>query len=294
MKNNIAKNVTRQIVINLFNDYIKSLDNKKERICIASLPGKSFGFEMAAANTCVIHDLKNVEMNCYEKNYNIYDDGTLLRNAGILASSNKQDNIEILKNTITLYYLNDDINHPSDDLPYGGPNFFWLDYCGCPKNGNMAYLKDVDYKELDPSVFVFTYEIAMRQGCDPEIQKHIDSGMSKAEAVIKYIKDTIKDTDFELLFKIEYVSSHAPMMLIAISNVKELKNNKYDYSHIEKVKKVKGVRKQKQIKVTNDKSQVELIYNAIKIGTSDDSIMRAYNISKRTLSAHKAWITMGK
>lgn len=291
MKNSIAKNVTRQVVINLFNDYAKSLPHKEDRLFISSLPGQSFEFEMAAANTCVVHNLNDVQMYCFEKNYNIYDDGTFLVDAGIIDYSNKRNKVEALNNTLDFEYNNEDINNWSQDIPYWGQNFIWLDYCGCPKNGNMNFLKNVDYKDLDSSVLVFTYEIAMRQGCDPEIQKHIDSGMSKAEAVTQYIKDTIKDTDFEVLFKIEYVSSHAPMMLVAISNVKELKDNKYDYSHLEKTKKVV---KQKRIKVANDKSQVELIYNAIKIGKSDDSIMRVYNISKRTLSAHKAWITMGK
>lgn len=285
----VAKDVTRQIVTKVFEAFAEN----KSKVTIYSLPGQSWEFEK---NVLINHYVNNREitsLHCFEHNidsfYANWDIAKNVLNDFICEKTYVNDNkiqIELLsenqhrKNGLLFFYQNKDIK--TNEVLDNEDVFAWYDFCGNP---SVERLNKIDLTTKN-SVQIFTFVTGWR--CEDNVESSIRqaaANSSSREAIINYFQNKIEGSGYKIIFDIEYVSSHTPMILIAISNDKNVLDKKYFTASV----KIKKEKRAKQIKI--DKAP---IYAALKAGMSTEQIMAKLNFSKGTISSCKAWITMGK
>lgn len=285
----VAKDVTRQIVTKVFETFA---ENKSE-VHVYSLPGKSWEFEK---NVLVNHYVNNRELTfliCFENNVDSFvvnfDIAKNVLKDFVREHFYIQDNKiksqlttskQHRKNDIHIEYNNKDINVP--EWPIKSNHFEWFDFCGNP---SIERLNKINLTGKN-NVQIFTFVTGWR--CEDNVEPSIlenTKNMSNREAILNYFKNKIEGTEYKIIFDLEYVSSHTPMILIAISNDQNVINKKYFAATV----KIEKENKREQIKV--DKAP---IYAALKSGMSTEEIVQKLNVSSGSVAACKAWITMGK
>lgn len=282
----VAKDVTRQIVTKVFEAFAEN----KSAISVYSLPGKSWEFEKDVLVNHYVNNRSVTNLYCFEHNPDSFrvnwDIGRNILNSFIIQQSYiKNNKIEIAlepdyknhKNGISFFYENKDI-HAFRFNEY----FAWYDFCGNP---SVERLNKIDLTSKN-TVQVFTFVTGWRRedNVESSILKNTEN-MSNREAILNYFKNKIEGTEHKILFDLEYVSSHTPMILIAISNDQNVIDKKYFAASV----KIEKEKKREQIKV--DKAP---IYAALKSGMSTEEIIQKLNVTSGTVAACKAWITMGK
>jgi len=285
----VAKDVTRQIVTRVFETFAEN----KKGVCVYSLPGQSWEFEKSVLVNHYVNDRKFTFLNCFEHNVDSFcvnwNIAKNVLNSFICEKSYVNDykiQVELesenqhLMNGIRFVYRNEDIN--TNENVYNTNIFVWYDFCGNP---SIERLNKIDLTSKN-TVQIFTFATGWR--CEDNVETSIrqaSENIPSREAILNYFKNKIEGSEYKIVFHLEYVSSRIPMILIAISNDENVINKTFFSSDIKIAKPNKTVR----IKV--DKTP---IYEALKSGMTTEQIVEKLNVPSGTVSACKAWITMGK
>lgn len=293
----LAKDITRQIVCELYSDFAQ---NKKE-VSVLSLPGEVWKFEEHVLLTHYSKNLKETELFCFENDKNKIINNAQKGNKRLRNFVRRQHNLFSLsclndyfildeahaKNGIQLGYFEDFI---STDYVINYDSFCWFDYCGNPSKDRLDNFVTCNNNSFC-GVDVFTFSTGWRRedNVDPSILEDSKT-IGPAKAILKYFQDKIANTSFKIIFNIEYVSNHTPMIIIAITNDTNILNNLKWQKYNEKpilIKKKAGNKKVKTVK--NDYT---LVYEDLRNKVDEKIIVEKHKINKHQLAACKAWVTM--
>jgi len=285
----VAKDVTRQIVTRVFETFAEN----KQKVNVYSLPGKSWEFEKNVLVNHYVNNREHTMLLCFENNVdsfvvnfdiakNVLKD--FIREHFYIEDNKIKSQLTATKqqdeNGIYIEYNNKDIE--VTNWPNRSNHFEWFDFCGNP---SVERLNKIDLTAKN-SVQIFTFTTGWR--CEDNVETSIrqaSENIPSREAILNYFKNKIEGSEYKIVFHLEYVSSRIPMILIAISNDENVINKTFFSSDIKIAKPNKTVR----IKV--DKTP---IYEALKSGMTTEQIVEKLNVPSGTVSACKAWITMGK
>lgn len=270
MKND-CKNAIRYLVSKTYEVYAKY----KNSISVLSLPGESWEFE----NRVLDHqDYRNLvqqipmdlQLLCFEKSFRTYSVNNLL-------DKNKDNNTQYINDKITLDHLN---------LLQNKNKFLWFDFCGNPSVESLKFLSSSFVQgEKTCAIFTFTLLWRKRSNLSLEIDRLSDS-YSNEEAIEMHFKQTLKELNVNIeghsnkiaiLWKYTYISSRAPMICLCVTNDSTLRNEP-------------GLKGQGDIL----KPDQEITPAAEIKGDLDrgEEMVQQMKSSKRSLAAHKAWITI--
>lgn len=283
----LAKDITREIVSELYSRFVSD----KEKVEVFSLPGEVWKFEEHVLLNHYTKGLKFTNLVCFENNpvkFNLCKNvNARIRLRNFL--SNRSFNLKIdpihEKNNLHFSYQFSPITlEQADDKT----EFFgWFDYCGNPSQDRLL---NFDEKYKYNNVQLFTFCTVWR--CADNIPSSIledAKQIGNAKAIIKYFSDKIVNTNYKILFNIEYVSNHTPMILIAITNDESILND----INWQKYSKETPIRKVKRAAAINPKRDLSLIYKDLRNNVDDNTILSNHKINRHTLAACKAHITMG-
>lgn len=296
----LAKDITRQIVCELYSDFV---ENRKEAT-VLSLPGEVWKFEEHVLLTHYSKNLENTELICFENDKNKIIHNAQKGNKRLRNFVHRQHNFFPLsclddyfildqahrKNGINLGYYEDFI---STDYDIMYDSFCWFDYCGNPSKDRLDNLVICDdnspYSFYSVDVFTFSTGWRREDNILPSILEDSKT-IGPAKAILKYFQDKIANTSFKIVFDIEYVSNHTPMIIIAITNDPNILNNLKWQKYNEKPILIKRKTKTKaEKKVKNDYT---LVYEDLRNKVDEKIIIEKHKINKHQLGACKAWVTM--
>ena len=270
MKND-CKNAIRYLVSKTYETYAKY----KNSISVLSLPGESWEFE----NRVLDHqDYRNLvqqipmelQLVCFEKSFRVYSVSNLL-------DKNKDNNTK---------YINDKLNLDHLKLLQNKNKFLWFDFCGNPSVESLKFLSS-SFVQGEKTCAIFTFTLLWRKRDNLPIEiDSLSNSNSNQEAIEIYFKQAIKDLNaniegytgrIALLWKYSYISSRAPMICFCVTNDSVLKNEP-------------GLKGQGDIL----KPDQEITPAAEIKGDLDrgEEMVQQMKTSKRSLAAHKAWITI--
>ena len=270
MKND-CKNAIRYLVSKTYEVYAKY----KNSISVLSLPGESWEFE----NRVLDHqDYRNLvqqipmdlQLLCFEKSFRTYSVSNLL-------DKNKDNNTK---------YINDKLNLDHLKLLQNKNKFLWFDFCGNPSVESLKFLNS-SFVQGEKTCAIFTFTLLWRKRDNLPIEiDSLSNSNSNQEAIEIYFKQAIKDLNaniegytgrIALLWKYSYISSRAPMICFCVTNDSVLKNEP-------------GLKGQGDIL----KPDQEITPAAEIKGDLDrgEEMVQQMKSSKRSLAAHKAWITI--
>ena len=270
MKND-CKNAIRYLVSKTYEVYAKY----KNSISVLSLPGESWEFE----NRVLDHqDYRNLvqqipmelQLVCFEKSFRVYSVSNLL-------DKNKDNNTK---------YINDELNLDHLKLLQNKNKFLWFDFCGNPSVESLKFLNS-SFVQGEKTCAIFTFTLLWRKRDNLPIEiDSLSNSNSNQEAIEIYFKQAIKDLNaniegytgrIALLWKYSYISSRAPMICFCVTNDSVLKNEP-------------GLKGQGDIL----KPDQEITPAAEIKGDLDrgEEMVQQMKSSKRSLAAHKAWITI--
>ena len=270
MKND-CKNAIRYLVSKTYETYAKY----KNSISVLSLPGESWEFE----NRVLDHqDYRNLvqqipmelQLVCFEKSFRVYSVSNLL-------DKNKDNNTK---------YINDKLNLDHLKLLQNKNKFLWFDFCGNPSVESLKFLSSSFVQgEKTCAIFTFTLLWRKRNNLSLEIDR-LSNSYSNEEAIEMHFKQTLKELNVNIeghsnkiaiLWKYTYISSRAPMICLCVTNDSTLRNEPALKGEGELLKPDQEVTPAAQTKGDLDLGE-ELV---CKMKTS-----------KRSLAAHKAWVTI--
>ena len=270
MKND-CKNAIRYLVSKTYEVYAKY----KNSISVLSLPGESWEFE----NRVLDHqDYRNLvqqipmelQLVCFEKSFRVYSVSNLL-------DKNKDNNTK---------YINDKLNLDHLKLLQNKNKFLWFDFCGNPSVESLKFLNS-SFVQGEKTCAIFTFTLLWRKRDNLPIEiDSLSNSNSNQEAIEIYFKQAIKDLNaniegytgrIALLWKYSYISSRAPMICFCVTNDSVLKNEP-------------GLKGQGDIL----KPDQEITPAAEIKGDLDrgEEMVQQMKSSKRSLAAHKAWVTI--
>ena len=270
MKND-CKNAIRYLVSKTYETYAKY----KNSISVLSLPGESWEFENHILNhqdyrNCIQQIPMDLQLLCFEKSFRTYSVSNLL-------DKNKDNNTQ---------YINDKLNLDHLKLLQNKNKFLWFDFCGNPSVESLKFLSSSFVQgEKTCAIFTFTLLWRKRDNLPLEIDSLSESNTNE-EAIQIYFKQALKDLNaniegysnkITLLWKYTYISSRAPMICLCVTNDSTLRNEPALKGEGELLKPDQEVTPAAQTKGDLDLGE-ELV---CKMKTS-----------KRSLAAHKAWITI--
>ena len=270
MKND-CKNAIRYLVSKTYETYAKY----KNSISVLSLPGESWEFENHILNhqdyrNCIQQIPMDLQLLCFEKSFRTYSVSNLL-------DKNKDNNTQYINDKITLDHLN---------LLKNKNKFLWFDFCGNPSVESLKFLSSSFVQgEKTCAIFTFTLLWRKRDNLPLEIDSLSESNTNE-EAIQIYFKQALKDLNaniegysnkITLLWKYTYISSRAPMICLCVTNDSTLRNEPALKGEGELLKPDQEVTPAAEIKGDLDRGE-ELV---CKMKTS-----------KRSLAAHKAWVTI--
>ena len=270
MKND-CKNAIRYLVSKTYEVYAKY----KNSISVLSLPGESWEFE----NRVLDHqDYRNLvqqipmdlQLLCFEKSFRTYSVSNLL-------DKNKDNNTQYINDKVTLDHLK---------LLKNKNKFLWFDFCGNPSVESLKFLNSCFVQgEKTCAIFTFTLLWRKRDNLPIEID-NLSQSNTNEEAIQFYFKQALKDLNaniegytgrIALLWKYTYISSRAPMICFCVTNDSVLKN-------------------EPALKGQGDilKPDQEITPAAQTKGDLDlgEELVCKMKTSKRSLAAHKAWVTI--
>ena len=270
MKND-CKNAIRYLVSKTYEVYAKY----KNSISVLSLPGESWEFENHILNhqdyrNCIQQIPMDLQLLCFEKSFRTYSVSNLL-------DKNKDNNTQ---------YINDKLNLDHLKLLQNKNKFLWFDFCGNPSVESLKFLSS-SFVQGEKTCAIFTFTLLWRKRDNLPIEiDSLSNSNSNQEAIEIYFKQAIKDLNaniegytgrIALLWKYSYISSRAPMICFCVTNDSVLKNEP-------------GLKGQGDIL----KPDQEITPAAEIKGDLDrgEEMVQQMKSSKRSLAAHKAWITI--
>ena len=283
----LAKDITREIVSDLYSRFISD----KQNVEVFSLPGEVWKFEEHVLLNHYTKGLKFTNLVCFENDLIKYNLSKSLHARIRLRNFLSNQNFNLKLNSI---HTNNNLHLSYEFCPItidqadDKTEFFgWFDYCGNPSQDR---LNNFDEKYKYNNVQIFTFCTAWR--CVDNIPDSIIENakeIGNAKAIIKYFSDKIVNTNYKILFNIEYISNHTPMILIAITNDKSILND----ITWQKYSDDKFTKKKKRSTKNNPKRNLSLVYKDLHNNLNDNEIIKNHNINKNILAACKAHITMG-
>ena len=270
MKND-CKNAIRYLVSKTYETYAKY----KNSISVLSLPGESWEFENHILNhqdyrNCIQQIPMDLQLLCFEKSFRTYSVSNLL-------DKNKDNSTQYINDKITLDHLN---------LLKNKNKFLWFDFCGNPSVESLKFLSS-SFVQGEKTCAIFTFTLLWRKRDNLPLEIDSLSGSNTNEEAIQiYFKQALKDLNaniegysnkITLLWKYTYISSRAPMICLCVTNDSTLRNEPALKGEGELLKPDQEVTPAAQTKGDLDLGE-ELV---CKMKTS-----------KRSLAAHKAWVTI--
>ena len=270
MKND-CKNAIRYLTTKTYEKFAKY----KENTSVLSLPGESWEFENHILNhqdyrNCIEQNPLDLQLVCFEKSFRTYSVNNLL-------DRNKDNNTK---------YINDKLSQDSLKLLNSKNKFLWFDFCGNPSVDSLKFLNS-SFVQGEKTCAIFTFTLLWRKRDNLPIEiDSLSNSNSNQEAIEIYFKQAIKDLNaniegytgrIALLWKYSYISSRAPMICFCVTNDSVLKNEP-------------GLKGQGDIL----KPDQEITPAAEIKGDLDrgEEMVQQMKSSKRSLAAHKAWITI--
>lgn len=272
-----VKNALRQLVCKVYETATKD----KQTITTVSLPGDCWEFEHYINDNYNFrkwfgNPINQLKSYCFERNKVIFD--------------TNQQTAKDFTETNNFEYLNEEINEIPTIWAKSECVFSWFDFCGNPTFFDLDYCNNPTAKQTH----LFTFNLAWR--CPDNIPTAVLINAlqtSKKAAALNYFQ-TLIDTKYKafgyhIVFDIEYVSNHAPMILICISNDPAVVYGDFDICNTTHRKTRKLPDPPALIKIQVDKQQ---IYSDLLSGMSDAAVMDKHSLKTMQLAAHKAWLTM--
>ena len=270
MKND-CKNAIRYLVSKTYETYAKY----KNSISVLSLPGESWEFENHILNhqdyrNCIQQIPMDLQLICFEKSFRSYSVSNLF-------DKNKDNNTKYINDKVTLDHLK---------LLKNKNKFLWFDFCGNPSVESLQFLNSSFIQgEKTCAIFTFTLLWRRRDNLPLEID-NLSQSNTNQEAIQIYFKQALKDLNAKsegysnkitLLWQYTYISNRAPMICLCVTNDSVLKNEPALKGQGELLKPDQEITPAAQTKGDLDLGE-ELV---CKMKTS-----------KRSLAAHKAWVTI--
>lgn len=285
---------TRNLVTELFKYFITNekfingyIDGMRF-ISSSSLPASNFGMELALHKFAKNHGT-NLDQILYESNKKIY-------------SKN------LRKRKKFPCYVNGKINYIGEDYSANIDEFStelsWADYCSCPNDLNMQIgcgtkaafatfnISNQGWRSVDLNL---PYYAKLKEFINPNL-----TGKSCHSDRVKAIKSFYEKyyPDYKILISIRYRSNLQEMLLIGLikkglTNLKKLSIVKTLENNSKSEKLTKYINELKEINmITKTKNVREVAKSMLENGFSESEVCMALDISKGTLRAYKAWITM--
>jgi len=270
MKND-CKNAIRYLVSKTYETYAKY----KNSISVLSLPGESWEFENHILNhqdyrNCVQQIPMDLQLICFEKSFRTYSVSNLL-------DKNKDNNTQYINDKVTVDHLK---------LLKNKNKFLWFDFCGNPSVESLQFLNSSFVQgEKTCAIFTFTLLWRRRDNLPLEID-NLSQSNTNEEAIQIYFKQALKDLNAKsegysnkitLLWKYTYISSRAPMICLCVTNDSTLKN--------EPALKGGG----ELLKLDQEITPAAETKGDLDLG---EELVCKMKTSKRSLAAHKAWVTI--
>jgi len=270
MKND-CKNAIRYLVSKTYEVYAKY----KNSISVLSLPGESWEFENHILNhqdyrNCIQQIPMDLQLICFEKSFRSYSVSNLF-------DKNKDNNTKYINDKVTLDHLK---------LLKSKNKFLWFDFCGNPSVESLQFLNSCFVQgEKICAIFTFTLLWRKRDNLPIEID-NLSQSNTNEEAVEHYFKQALKDLNAKsegysnkitLLWKYTYISSRAPMICLCVTNDSTLK--------CEPALKGQG----ELLKPDQEITPAARTKGDLDLG---EELVCKMKTSKRSLAAHKAWVTI--
>ena len=288
---NLVKNATRHLVAKAYDTFAK---NKKD-ISVISLPGDVWELEnhIHSNRDFSFHfgDFYALDMVLAEKDETIYN-----RHYNCVRSVNPVNvNSYHVLSRYGVTYKNEVLNESHVKLCKSNNIFAWFDFCGNPTTQNLNLIKTAEGKTV---TYIFTFNTAWRQ--DSNVDKdllEIASANNKAVAIHCYLGAMAQRLGLTMIWSFEYVANHTPMISMCFSNDVNVISDKF--LNIVKI----NMHKKNTItprtntpitKAVTVKRDLTAVYNDYKNKMDDSAICAKHNITRGTLYAVKAWVTMGK
>jgi len=270
MKND-CKNAIRYLVSKTYETYAKY----KNSISVLSLPGESWEFENHILNhqdyrNCIQQIPMDLQLLCFEKSFRTFSVSNLL-------DKNKDNNTQYINDKITLDHLK---------LLKNKNKFLWFDFCGNPSVESLKFLNSSFIQgEKTCAIFTFTLLWRKRDNLPLEID-NLSKSNTNQEAIQIYFKQALKDLNAKsegysnkitLLWQYTYISSRAPMICLCVTNDSTLK--------CEPALKGQG----ELLKPDQEITPAAQTKGDLDLG---EELVCKMKTSKRSLAAHKAWVTI--
>jgi hypothetical protein len=212
----------------------------------------------------------DLQLLCFEKSFRTYSVSNLL-------DKNKDNNTQYINDKVTVDHLK---------LLKNKNKFLWFDFCGNPSVESLQFLNS-SFIQGEKTCAIFTFTLLWRKRDNLPIEiDNLSQNNTNEEAIEHYFKQALKDLNaniegysnkITLLWKYTYISSRAPMICLCVTNDSTLKNEPALKGEGELLKPDQEITPAAQIKGDLDLGE-ELV---CKMRTS-----------KRSLAAHKAWVTI--
>jgi hypothetical protein len=270
MKND-CKNAIRYLTTKTYEKFAKY----KEDTSVLSLPGESWEFENHILNhqdyrNCIQQIPMDLQLICFEKSFRTYSVSNLF-------DKNKDNNTKYINDKVTLDHLK---------LLKSKNKFLWFDFCGNPSVESLQFLNSCFVQgEKICAIFTFTLLWRKRDNLPIEID-NLSQSNTNEEAVEHYFKQALKDLNAKsegysnkitLLWKYTYISSRAPMICLCVTNDSTLK--------CEPALKGQG----ELLKPDQEITPAAQTKGDLDLG---EELVCKMKTSKRSLAAHKAWVTI--
>jgi hypothetical protein len=289
MKNQV-KNAIRHLVTKAYEVFAAN----KSNVSLVSLPGSVWEFETNVINH---NDFANnfgkayeLEMFLYECDANKYESN--LRPISTLFPHNKVSSYVLSRNRVE--YFNQYANGSFINSVNSDNIFAWFDFCGNPTTNNLNLINTAIGKNV---TYVFTFNTHWR--CDTNVDSNVlrfANATNKAVAIHAYLKTLADTLGLTVVWSFEYVSNHNPMITVCLSNdANVLADKSFRINNLSLFKNNKTVNTNTTIKKEKTaKRDLSAVYADYKNKMDDKSICDKHNITRGTLAAVKAWVTMGK
>jgi hypothetical protein len=212
----------------------------------------------------------DLQLLCFEKSFRTYSVSNLL-------DKNKDNNTQYINDKVTVDHLK---------LLKNKNKFLWFDFCGNPSVESLQFLNSSFIQgEKTCAIFTFTLLWRKRDNLPLEID-NLSQSNTNEEAIQIYFKQALKDLNaniegysnkITLLWKYTYISSRAPMICLCVTNDSTLKN--------EPALKGQG----ELLKLDQEITPAAETKGDLDLG---EELVCKMKTSKRSLAAHKAWVTI--
>lgn len=275
-----VKNALRQLVCKVYETATKD----KQTISTVSLPGDCWEFEHFVNDNFNFrkwfgNPIKQLKAYCFERNTRCFQI--------------EQNYAQPLTNTGNFEYLNEEINETPIVRADSESVFCWFDFCGNPTFFNLDYFGNAGARQTH----LFTFNLAWRCSDNIPTDILIDSkNDTKESAILEYFQKLIdssyKSFRYQIVFSITYVSNHAPMILICISNDPAVILADFGICKNSHKKTEKLPDPPELIRVPMHKINKQEVYADLLNGKSDNEVMDKHSLKRMQVAAFKAWLTM--